>query len=337
MNIAPFLPRAGSCVALLLVSVAATTAHAQVAYTDSLGREWRQVVGSTSRSWNEFASACPTDGVTPCNGLVSGLDVSGWIWATEAQVTELFAEFVPEILNNPSLGGPAYVLPAMGFTSTFLPTFEYYTTFGGYNYLTGWTATQVGAMARTASVSARWNPFDSSWDVAALAAVGEANTFRGAWMFRTGPATEPLTYCAPSAPGTSSGCLPQISATGHPDVAHSNVCVIDATGVEGQRSGTIFYGVSGALQSPWCSSGGSSTLCVRAPTVRTAPQASGGASGACDGALTLDWNLFQAAHPTALGNPFSAGDVVNLQGWFRDPTSCRGTSLTEAVQLTYLP
>jgi hypothetical protein len=238
-------------IALLLVSAAfaATTAHAQVAYTDSLGREWRQVVGSTSRSWNEFASACPTDGVTPCNGLAGGLDVTGWIWATDAQVTELFAEFVPEILTNPSFGGPTLRVARHGFHGHVPADLRVLHDVRRLQLrLTGWTATQVGALARTASVSARWNPFDSSWDVAALAAVAEANTYRGAWMFRTGPATEPLTYCAPSAPGTSSGCLPQISATGHPDAAHSNVCVLTATGVEGQRSGTIFYGISGALQ-----------------------------------------------------------------------------------------
>ena len=43
------------------------------------------------------------------------------------------------------------------------------------------------------------------------------------------------------------------------------------------------------------------------------------------------------ANPSALGNPWTAGDKVYVQGWFRDPPACKTTSLSNAVELTYLP
>ena len=62
---------------------------------------------------------------------------------------------------------------------------------------------------------------------------------------------------------------------------------------------------------------------------------SGGSTGACNGQLTLDWNAFQTTFPGSLGNPWTAGDEAYVQGWFRDPTSCKTTSLSNAVILTY--
>ena len=56
-----------------------------------------------------------------------------------------------------------------------------------------------------------------------------------------------------------------------------------------------------------------------------------GSTGACDGALVLDWNAFIAANPTALGAPFAGGDSVDVQAWFRDPPSPKSTSLSNAL------
>lgn len=161
-----------------------SSACAQVAYVDTQGREWREVVGTTGRTWLQFEAVCPTDGITPCEGTLGGLDVTGWVWATDAQVTSLLAEFVPEIVNQPSLGGPTYVLPAMGFTGIFDPTYEFYTTFGGYNFVGGWTATEEDGLGGVAAVAAQWNPFNSAWDVGAVADVTTANAFRGAWLVK---------------------------------------------------------------------------------------------------------------------------------------------------------
>jgi hypothetical protein len=147
----------------------------------------------------------------------------------------------------------------------------------------------------------------------------------------------PLVYCSAVAPGSSSGCIPQLAAPTNPNLAHSGTCVLTLTQVEGQRAGLFFYGVNGSQQVPWCNAGGSSFLCVRPPTQRTPSSSSGGSAGQCDGSYALDWNAFQLANPTALGNPFTLGSIVDVQGWFRDPTSCKTTFLTPAAKLTYQP
>ncbi|MCC7014039.1 MAG: hypothetical protein IT454_15890 [Planctomycetes bacterium] len=150
----------------------------------------------------------------------------------------------------------------------------------------------------------------------------------------TGP-PPPTTFCTSGT--TSNGCTATISAANNPNVAHSAPCQINVSGVEGQKSGIIFYGLS-QLPQPWCAlGGGSSFLCVKPPTMRTLTQSTGGTSNACNGQLQLDWNAFQLANPSALGNPWTAGDKVYVQGWFRDPPACKTTSLSNAVELTYLP
>ena len=144
----------------------------------------------------------------------------------------------------------------------------------------------------------------------------------------------PSTYCTA---GTSSiGCQPSIAADTNPNVAHTTPCHVTVTSVDGQRSGILFYGLS-ALPQPWCSTGGTSFLCVKAPTQRTLAQSSGGTAGQCDGSLALDWNAYQLAFPGVLGSPWSAGSKAYVQGWFRDPPSCKTTSMTDAVELTYAP
>jgi hypothetical protein len=149
-------------------------------------------------------------------------------------------------------------------------------------------------------------------------------------------AAAPTAYC--TAGTSTNGCVPSISATDQPSVSQATTCVIDVTGVEGQRSGILFYGIdnSGFAPLPW-GSGGASFLCVKPPTQRTPAQSSGGTVAACDGALTLDWNAFQTSFPGSLGNPFSPGDKVYVQGWYRDPPAVKTTNLTDAVELTYVP
>ena len=147
----------------------------------------------------------------------------------------------------------------------------------------------------------------------------------------------PQIYCAPLPPGSSSGCIPQLSAPANPNLAHSGTCVLTLSQVEGQRAGIFFYGINGTQQQSWCNSQGQSFLCVRPPTQRTLSSNSGGTPGTCSGSFTLDWNAFQLANPTALGNPFGIGSTVEVQGWFRDPTACKTTFLTPAATLTYQP
>lgn len=145
----------------------------------------------------------------------------------------------------------------------------------------------------------------------------------------------PTAYC--TAGTTTNGCNASISASGQPSVSFANACSINVANVEGQRTGILFYGLQ-ALPQPWCPGGvGSSLLCVKPPTQRSFPQSSGGANATCTGSFSLDWNAFQMATPGALGAPFSAGDKVYAQAWFRDPGACRTTSLSNGLELTYTP
>jgi hypothetical protein len=147
------------------------------------------------------------------------------------------------------------------------------------------------------------------------------------------PTAIPETYC--TAGTTTNGCVGLISASANPKIDHSNAVTISVNGAEGQKAGLIYYGLT-RHNAPWCSSGGSSYLCVKAPTQRTAVQDTAGTNNACDGTMALDWSAFQLGGGT-LGSPFLAGNKVDLQAWFRDPSSCKTTSLTNAVELTYQP
>jgi hypothetical protein len=164
-----------------------------------------------------------------------------------------------------------------------------------------------------------------------------ANDTNGSWdvfVRDRGPLT-PNTYCTSGT--TSNGCSASIAADSHPSVSFANACHITVANVEGQKAGIIFYGLQRTLQ-PWCSQGGgSSFLCVKSPTPRTGVQNSGGTIGSCNGSLALDWNAFRLANPSALGTPWSAGSTADVQAWFRDPPSCKTTSLSNAVELIYLP
>jgi len=147
---------------------------------------------------------------------------------------------------------------------------------------------------------------------------------------------QPTAYCTPAGSGTSSGCLPTISATANPSVSFATSCSITVAAVEGQKTGIVFYGVSGATNVLWCT-GGNSFFCVKTPTQRTFAANSGGNAGQCNGLLALDWNAYQLATPGALGSPWTLGDKAYVQSWFRDPPSCKTTFLSQALELTYGP
>jgi len=145
-----------------------------------------------------------------------------------------------------------------------------------------------------------------------------------------------MNYCTSST--SSSGCSASIYATVSPSASLATPCNITVAGVEGQKSGLFFYGTDNSSFTPelWAP-GSTSFLCVKPPTQRTAIQNSGGASNACDGSYSLDWNAYQTANPLALGNPFSAGDKVYAQVWFRDPLAVKSTNLSNAIEMTYVP
>ena len=156
------------------------------------------------------------------------------------------------------------------------------------------------------------------------------------WKFRIFGScnSNPVSYC--TAGTTTNGCSASISASANPSATFATPCLVTIASVEGQKTGIVFYGLD-ALPQPWCSSGGTSFPCVKAPTYRTLSQSSGGNVSQCNGSLTLDWNAFQLATPGALGAPFTPGRKLYLQGWFRDPPACKSTNLSNALELTCTP
>jgi hypothetical protein len=143
----------------------------------------------------------------------------------------------------------------------------------------------------------------------------------------------PAVYC--SAGTTTNMCFASISASHQPSVSFANACMIATVNVEGQKNGITFYGLASNI-TPW-GPGSTSFLCVKPPTQRTGGQTSGGTNGLCDGMFVLDWNAYQIANPTALGNPWNVGSKAYLQSWFRDPPAVKTTNLSNAVEITYLP
>lgn len=139
----------------------------------------------------------------------------------------------------------------------------------------------------------------------------------------------PVAYC--TAGTTTHGCNASISATGSASASAGSGFVVTVDAVEGNKQGIVFWGTTPAAL-PW--GAGTSWLCVSAPTRRTGVQSSGGAAGACDGALTLDFNAWMAANPTKAP---VAGTTVYLQGWFRDPPSPQTSSLSNGLCITVGP
>lgn len=143
-----------------------------------------------------------------------------------------------------------------------------------------------------------------------------------------------ITYC--TAGTTTNGCNATMSASGTPSVAATSGFTLNCSNVEGQKFGLIFYGVNGPKAAPWAP-GSSSFLCVKSPVQRTASANSGGTAGACDGSFSLDFLSYLATHPGAVGQPFAAGECVNVQTWFRDPPAPGTTNLSNGLQFVTVP
>ncbi len=152
------------------------------------------------------------------------------------------------------------------------------------------------------------------------------------WLTAAAPAQQccngnVATYCTA---GTSvQGCLPQISSTGAPSADAGSGFHIRVASVPAQRQGLLFYGLQPANQ-PWAPLS-QSVLCVALPRQRMGSLSSGGVAGQCNGSLSLDFNAWRAAHPTALGYPFAQGQTLRAQGWYRDPGAATQTNLSDAL------
>jgi hypothetical protein len=161
-------------------------------------------------------------------------------------------------------------------------------------------------------------PFSGSYDNSISLAL-EAGTF--------------TSYCTSGT--TTNGCLARIQGNGLPSASAPSGFTLDVIDMEGAAQGLIFYGLSGRSATPWGTS--SSYVCVKSPTQRTSVQTGSGTPGACNGSMSLDWNSYVSSHPGALGVPFSAGELVQAQGWFRDSGSPKTTMLSDAIEFVVQP
>ncbi len=158
---------------------------AQIAFVDAQGRSWRQVTETIGSSWQAIAERCPVDGVTACSGTLGSQDLSGWVWATDDQVAELFEEFMPGISAAGSLSGGNCVLPGLGFLGTFTPTSSTYTTFGASFYISAWSSTSArGSKAIAPEVAAGYQPNHGSFSLLTQVSMTSASAYRGAWLFK---------------------------------------------------------------------------------------------------------------------------------------------------------
>lgn len=150
----------------------------------------------------------------------------------------------------------------------------------------------------------------------------------------TRPTPPPSSYC--SASTTSSGCTAALLSSGAPSASSGASFVLSLAQIEGLRSARVVYGRSGPLATPWAA-GSASTLCVRPPLQRGTLVNTGGASGACNGALNFDFTGFLASHPFALGSPLTPGDTFWAQAWIQDPGAPKGSQLSSAVTFVIAP
>lgn len=126
-------------------------------------------------------------------------------------------------------------------------------------------------------------------------------------------------YCTPKV--NSLGCTPVISTDfGCPTGGAS--FHVRVTGKINQKAGMFFYG-TGVASGPFQDG----ILCIAAPVKKSPILPTGGnlnPPNDCSGILTFDIG--------ALGNP---GDTLHFQGWSIDPWSGSGTSLSNAVTVSY--
>jgi hypothetical protein len=138
-----------------------------------------------------------------------------------------------------------------------------------------------------------------------------------------------LAYCFGNQ--TSAQCAPALQPSGIASASAVSGFDLLVDQLDPQRSAGIFYGLA-----PQTLPIGNQTICVAGPFQRTGLAFSGGA-GACSGQITLDWNAWRTAHPSALGSPFATGQALYAQAWERDPLQPQGVSLSSALRFLLAP
>ena len=177
--------------ASVVVCALAWAAPAVAAFPDD-GKRWRQLTQTTGMTWSQVAAVCPRDGATRCSGAIGTRDLTGWIWATDAQVVALMGHYLPAILtaDPPSVSGPEHLITAIGFLEDMRPTFF----FSGYphtnSWTSGWTASDRDGAPIAGAVAYSHPIFNGSFGVGPGGA-DQPSPNRGVWLWR--PSTDDLT------------------------------------------------------------------------------------------------------------------------------------------------
>jgi hypothetical protein len=167
-------------------------------------------------------------------------------------------------------------------------------------------------------------------DTAAGGAIGAA-PYGAGHVFTSLPGGS--AYC--TAGSSANGCQASLSAAGTASATAPSGFVLQATSVEGAKSGLFYYGTNGRQAGPWGTS--SSLQCVVPPVIRAGLLVGGGSVGACDGSFVQDLNALWASNPAK--NP-GAGASVQAQLWYRDPlnpVNSKKTSLSDGYEFTVAP
>lgn len=177
-------------VVLAVVTSLLGTALVGQAAIDNSGKDWRQLTETTGLTWNQVATVCPRDGVTPCTGSVGGRNLTGWVWATREQVLNLFGTYSPDILTSPTGsvgGGFAYFVAAESFFGFLQPTFQVFLTYSTARLAGGWTATtDSDAQPYVGSVGDGTTPVSvsGSFSVVTTANADAVDSMRGVFLWR---------------------------------------------------------------------------------------------------------------------------------------------------------
>lgn len=160
-------------------------------HVDALGREWAPLTTLTHQSWDQIDSRCQntTEAQGACQGVLGGVDLTGWTWASRAEVVTFIGEFMaaagdatpPSTMTGPHGYGTqndAWAAPAIAAMGTTAPAIGAHTFgFTSENYCFAWLCT--GTPCGRVSYAAAGEQY------------GGSSEFYGAWFYRMAPVPEP--------------------------------------------------------------------------------------------------------------------------------------------------
>ncbi len=174
--------------------------------------QWRELYETTGLTWAQISTVCPTDGVTPCAGSIGTVDLTGWVWATSAQVLELLDDYQPALdtANPPYMAGPDQFGAGAGFLNDMRWTAYFSLTYFYSEVTYGWTASKDGDLPISGGASFAYPIIDGSIGIESGPDGADPN--RGVFLWRIGtPAPPPETTTTTTA--TSPAPVPDPTTT----------------------------------------------------------------------------------------------------------------------------